>query len=127
LPQRFKTPNENIVYEQFDKDLVILNLESGQYFGVNEAGAAVWLNLMDGGAPDDIAPTGMAALVAGFIEQLLGFGLIEADAAPPTAHALEITTAPTIEVFDDLSDLIIADPIHDVDIEAGWPTMPEQD
>lgn len=28
---------------------------------------------------------------------------------------------PEIEVFDDLAQLILADPIHDVDAEAGWP------
>jgi hypothetical protein len=26
-----------------------------------------------------------------------------------------------LEVFDDLSELLVADPIHDVDEEAGWP------
>ena len=29
--------------------------------------------------------------------------------------------APRIEIFDDLAELIFADPIHDVDEQAGWP------
>ena len=29
---------------------------------------------------------------------------------------------PRIEVFDDLAELILADPIHDVDEQAGWPS-----
>ena len=30
---------------------------------------------------------------------------------------------PGIEVFDDLAELIFGDPIHDVDEQAGWPTL----
>ena len=30
----------------------------------------------------------------------------------------------TVEVFDDLADLLIADPIHDVEATAGWPHRP---
>jgi hypothetical protein len=29
---------------------------------------------------------------------------------------------PAIEVYDDLAELMLADPIHDVDEQAGWPT-----
>jgi hypothetical protein len=29
-----------------------------------------------------------------------------------------------LAVFDDLADLLIADPVHDVDEEAGWPHRP---
>jgi hypothetical protein len=31
----------------------------------------------------------------------------------------------TVEMFDDLADLILTDPIHDVDQNAGWPHRPQ--
>jgi hypothetical protein len=34
-------------------------------------------------------------------------------------------SAPAMEVFDDMADLIKADPIHDVDDVAGWPVRRE--
>ena len=31
---------------------------------------------------------------------------------------------PVIEVFDDLAELIMIDPLHEVDAERGWPVKP---
>ena len=47
-------------------------------------------------------------------------------ATPDAALATELLTADGfgVEVFDDLADLLVADPIHDVDQEAGWPHRP---
>jgi hypothetical protein len=28
---------------------------------------------------------------------------------------------PAVDVYDDLAELIYADPVHDVDEQAGWP------
>lgn len=39
----------------FDGDLVILNLDSGDYFGVNEVGARLWAGLAAGRTPREIA------------------------------------------------------------------------
>lgn len=30
---------------------------------------------------------------------------------------------PQLEIFEDLADLVWADPIHDVDEDTGWPQM----
>ena len=38
----------------------------------------------------------------------------------------DASAAPDLEIYDDLSDLILADPIHDVDNAEGWPKMPGQ-
>lgn len=39
----------------FDGDLVILDLEKGDYFGVNEIGARLWAGLAAGKSPREIA------------------------------------------------------------------------
>jgi hypothetical protein len=40
--------------------------------------------------------------------------------APAAPAAGAVFAPPRLEVFDDLQDLFLVDPIHDVD-EAGWP------
>jgi hypothetical protein len=64
-----------------------------------------------------------------YAEKLVGYGCLAlADtpgAAPLDPATVEVlrasATPPTVEVFDDLADLILADPIHDVEETAGWP------
>ena len=49
------------------------------------------------------------------------------DGDKPAATAAELAAAPgpfTVEMFEDLADLILTDPVHDVDHDAGWPHRP---
>lgn len=39
----------------FDGELVLLDLEKGDYFGVNEVGAELWKRLAEGKSPREIA------------------------------------------------------------------------
>ncbi|MBV1904068.1 MAG: PqqD family protein [Marinosulfonomonas sp.] len=128
----YKVSSADIVFEEFDGDLVVLNLASGQYFGLNSPAAAIWTSLVSGVCPADIANAGpKAKAVNKFVEDLLSFELIfpapdaKATLKPGEIAALRaIGPEPLIEVYDDLADLIVADPIHDVDQEAGWPNLP---
>ena len=38
----FRVAGPDIVFEEFDGELVVLNLASGRYFGFNAPAAAVW-------------------------------------------------------------------------------------
>lgn len=131
---RLAVAGPDIIFEDFDGDLVVLNLKSGQYFGFNPAAAVVWEALMAGAAPAALAEASPdPAAIAPFAQRLLDLELvIVSDAAPAdlAADAAErvaaLAEAPQVQVYDDLADLIVADPIHDVDQEAGWPHMPPQ-
>ncbi|WP_165614980.1 PqqD family protein [Yoonia tamlensis] len=119
---RYKMAGPDVVHEEFDGEIVVLNLQSGQYFGLNESGAALWMSIAAGADPADVS----AAHGAAFAAQLVDLGLIVAsDEAAITADAQDLAAAPTVDVYDDLSDLILADPIHDVDEQQGWPKLPE--
>lgn len=120
---RFTRASPDIVHEDFDGDLVILNVQTGEYFGLNAAAATLWTEIMAGRDP------ALAASETGaqFARRLLDLGLVVAADGPaePTAP-ITLASAPEIEVYDDLSDLILADPIHDVDETAGWPKRPDE-
>ena len=122
----YQKAGDDIVFEQFDNDLVILNLAIGQYFGVNASGAEAWRHLMAGASVDEISCGANSNALDRFLDQLSSFGLVRPTEVAGIGATCVLTDAPTIEAFDDLSDLLLADPIHDVDTEAGWPKMPDQ-
>lgn len=127
MARRYSKVNEDIVFEEFDSDLVVLNLASGQYFGLNEAAADIWKALMKGGDLEMFEiDAGLSDSVEQYIIRLQELGLVVPSEIPCDALICRVSAAPTIDVYDDLSDLIMADPIHDVDAQEGWPQLPEQ-
>lgn len=133
LNTAYKCASADIVFEEFDGDLVVLNLGSGRYFGFNKSAASVWKALMQGVHPAKISGIGPdEPEMRGFVDALLANELVVANAdinapleAAQIADLEADRSAPVVEVYDDLADLIVADPIHDVDAEAGWPVKPE--
>lgn len=129
MSARYKITGPNIVHESFGGDLVVLNLGSGQYFGLNTSGAALWSAIVQGQDTTKLCQDDSSEkVVSDFVAQLHEYGLIVSDDseesnAPTTPLAL--MTLPAIEAYDDLSDLIVADPIHDVDGDMGWPKLPD--
>ncbi|WP_114287431.1 PqqD family protein [Candidatus Halocynthiibacter alkanivorans] len=133
LNTAYKCASADIVFEEFEGDLVVLNLASGRYFGFNKSAASIWNAMMQGVRPSTISAVGPGETdIRGFVDTLLANELVVANAdinAPlDTAQIADLEadrSAPVVEVYDDLADLIVADPIHDVDAEAGWPVKPE--
>ncbi len=124
----FQVSGPDVVYESFGGDLVVLNLATGQYFGLNPSGAELWTAITEGHRPRELGATPEESQMAeAFAAELQALGLIVPSeaAVPATRQPIAISEPPSIEVYDDLSDLIVADPIHDTDAEAGWPKMPE--
>lgn len=125
------TVNEDIVFEEFDGDLVVLNLVTGRYFGLNEPARIIWSAISSGYGTAAIAQaSGSNGVVVGeFLRRLRDLELLTADASlvpRPSDDILvgmlvNVKAAPTVDAYDDLADLIAADPIHDTEEEAGWP------
>jgi coenzyme PQQ synthesis protein D (PqqD) len=111
--------------------LVVLDIATGRYFGFNPTAARIWEALMTGASPSNIAELGFdAASLNGFVEKLVDFKLILSAGVSsgllPDQLRDSLTadlSAPTVEVYEDLADLIVADPIHDVDDQHGWPRI----
>jgi hypothetical protein len=128
----YKIATPHITWEEFDNEYVVLDLESGRYFSFSGGSALVWRGLLAGCSPADLSaeiPELCEARTAFqmFFEALLKNGLFIAD-DPATVEAdifsAEIAAVGTdfnFESFDDLADLLVADPIHDVEVDAGWP------
>jgi len=137
--QRFRVNEPNVVYEAFDEEIVLVNLETGNYYSVRGTGPAIWLELAGGrGAAEIVAalqarysgdPEMITAAIADFARALVEAELlveaangIAASASPGIDATAEKTPfePPVIESYADMQDLLMLDPIHDVDT-AGWP------
>lgn len=131
---RYRLASEDIAGEAFDDEYVLLNLANGFYFSATGPAhvflqgilsgfeVAEMLNAVAGGRLDEARR---------FLSDLHANALIEKN---PEASAervpadwierLQASGGPIVlEVFGDLADLIIADPIHDTDEEKGWPVL----
>lgn len=141
---RFRVNSPNVVDEVFDDEVVVVNLESGRYFCLQRTAARLW-TLLAAGASTDEAVAAFAAqfttpaaeiaeAVSALVGTLLENQLVVADPsrsflAPATVvpSSAEPFDLPALQIFTDMQDLLLLDPIHEVDA-AGWPAAkPDQD
>ena len=140
---RFRVNRPRVVHETLDGEVVIIDLRTGSYYSLTSSGAAVWealdrgfsmgevaksLSGRYGMAPNDVEPS-----VLGLVEELKAEGLIvgvdgddgEREAsAPDPDDATSVDQPfepPRLQKFEDMQDLILLDPVHEIDEEAGWP------
>lgn len=135
----YTTVVPEIASEIFDGELVIANYKLGVYYSISVEGAWIWQGLAHGLTVSQIAQwlarrfgdqtSELPALVEDFVRKLLAEGLVlEASKRDSLAGLPELTgnvfAQPTIERFDDLQELLLLDPVHDVD-HTGWPRRPD--
>lgn len=134
LNSRYALPGAGVVSEAFDGDIVVLDLDSGRYFSFSDSGCAFWEALVEGIAPRAILRDGdiyTAEDVQNFLQQIVEFRLLVAvteDATSELSDAIATKLSDAkeqleISVYDDLADLFLFDPIHEVEEEAGWPAV----
>ncbi len=137
---RFRVNRPSIVNDAIDGEVVMINLDTGSYFSADTVGAAVWEAISKGASVNESVNHVAARFegelaeirnaVCAFVERLQREGLIVAD--PAAVSALPAMAAvgtpkvpfcePKLERYDDMQDMLLADPIHEV-TDAGWPNV----
>ena len=137
LSGRYRSASSDIACEEFDGEIVVLNLASGHYFDLNHSASFLMNGLLAGHAIEDLgaidgapfSPEDVAGLVADLVAHELVVADTDTEAAPVDAATIVAAQAladkPHLEMHDDLADLIIADPIHDTNEAVGWPAPKE--
>ena len=133
---RYEISSPQVIHETIDGEVVIINLESGNYYSLRGTGARAWAGIDQGAEPSAIAGdlessfagAGSAgAEVETFLAALEAEGLIRASDQPDVPLALPEPAGaaayapPVLETFTDMQDLILLDPVHEVDEAHGWP------
>jgi len=135
---RFRVDERHVAHRAVDGEVIAIHFVSGTYFIMPATAGEVWQMLAAGvPLPDVVArcqdagatPETVASEIQGFVDQLLAADLIEpdgdlADAAPPALPTISAYSTPTLEKFEDMAELIMLDPVHDVS-DAGWPHRPQ--
>jgi hypothetical protein len=136
----YTVASSDIVSEDFDGEFVVLDLSCGKYYSMDAAASALWRVISAGASMEALAaavagPPGAAGssvtaeAIRELAERLVAYGCLAPSGSagsteidPAAIEVLRTSSAPpTIQMFDDLADLIMADPIHDVEETAGWP------
>lgn len=123
--------------EVLGDEVVALNVETGIYFSMRGLAATLWHDLAAGCPVETLAghardQGGSGERVTDFAAQLTQHGLMRPAAPRPFAAELASTAlfrggqAIVFEVYEDMQDLILSDPIHDVDETMGWPARQAQ-
>jgi hypothetical protein len=124
-----------------------MNLKSGNYYSSDGVGSLLWHGIELGKTHSQLldlvrtafpsVPEDLAAALDPFIGELITHELVRempAERAGARSDELELThvngsgefRAPILNVYVDMKDLLLLDPIHDVD-ELGWPTPKSAD
>ena len=137
----FRPNAPHVVHEIIDGEAILVNMQTGRYYSASEVGAVVW-GLIEAGAPVRAIVDRVAARYRGdreeiamglesFLAELEREGLIvphEGAVAfsDGAADGRDVSPAgapfvpPELRSYTDMEDLLLLDPIHDVD-ETGWP------
>ena len=140
--------NTAAIYDIIDGDIVIIHLETGNYYNLSNTGAFIWQlivkdvsfeNLVMALTSDyDASGSDVEEDLKTFLTKLEAEGLVEQGSAKEAGSSnngsKKVETQkgeyikPTLSVFSDMQDFLLVDPIHEVD-EKGLPkyTPPKPD
>ena len=130
------------VSEIIEGEAIVVNLKTGCYFSIGKVGALVWDCVMKNLDSADTAKRIAKVFdvdekiarreIDVFIQELLKESLVVtedgAGSSPinsveeqnPAAQKLAYET-PRLVKFEDMQDLLLLDPVHEVDEQQGWP------
>ena len=132
--------DEKMFCDIADGIAIVINSETGIYYGLNGFGTAVFENILNGasteavlaavkampGAPAD-SETRLGNFVAALIKHEIvlqgpsGEGAVNLDPAIAEADSFALE----VKEYSDAQELLLADPIHEVRTDTGW--KPEKD
>ena len=141
----YRINRPNVVYETFDDEIVIINLDSGNYYSLDKAGADIWDFIERGAAISEIVEgiinrykssklDNIKNAVNQSITELEKEGLIVPNKTEKSENRKSssiqvkaqlkteklIFKKPVLEKFTDMQDFLLVDPIHEIDY-TDWP------
>lgn len=128
--QSYRINSPGVIHETIDEEVVIINLDKGHYYSLDGCGAWIWKALVTGLPPTTIAEAfdgeqeTIGVAVSELVAELESESLIVAADAGAAIGEMEAPTAPfeavKLQRYSDMEELLLLDPIHEVD-EQGWP------
>ena len=141
MNRRYTIDDSCVVSEIIDGEAIMLHQVSGDYFSAEGLGCLIWRWIGEGRSrqqmldllarrSSQLSPDPSQAFDS-FIADLLTHGLIQEveaggepdpeDPSEPPINGEAEFAAPVLHVYTDMRDLLLLDPIHEVDEMGGWP------
>ena len=141
----YRIEKAEVVSDIIDGEAIILNRNYGDYFSTDGVGGLIWQWIGEGQSRSQIlnmlnarfsaSRAEIATAVDSFLADLVAHKLVrevvEGDESatetliePQTNPEAEFVR-PTLHVYSDIRNMVLLDPIHDVDENIGWP-MPKR-
>ena len=139
---RFRLNTPDVMHETIDAEVIVIHLVSGNYYSLRETAAQIWAlvdttgalsveELVDALAVRYAGPRSeIEKAVTRFVSELAEEGLVagvetEDGARPDLARQPNGVSGlpfepPRVEKYTDMQDLVLLDPVHQVD-DTGWP------
>ena len=138
--RRFRIKNPQVIHETVDGEAVVVNLETGNYYSFVDSAQQIWAAVEREESAEEVLAGIHAAYegerhrlegsVQAFLAALEEEGLIVSWEAPPAAPTTRPPipsptrkpfTPPVLDRFTDMQELILLDPVHEIQDDAGWP------
>ena len=126
---------EHVAYDTIDGEVVVVHFVHGYYYAMSGTAAQIWNWLVEGYRVSDIADHIRCAYqdadgnaIYDFVRRLIDENLLE-ERGPLSTRcdplpAIDTSSGfvpPEFEKHEDMQELIVLDPIHEVDSDSGWP------
>jgi hypothetical protein len=138
---RFRVNQTNVVHETFEAEVLVVNLDSGTYYSLLDTGARAWHCIVGEVSVKEMTDYLAAGYeadtevirngVCDFLTELVQENIVEkigdpgnmtdqGSVLPQHNGPRQPFTQPKFQRFTDMQELLLLDPVHDVN-EAGWP------
>ncbi len=131
---RYQPRDKDIVWEVSEGEVLLIDLSRGIYYSARQGTAQLVHDLMHGHSSEEIAtrwaerfPSGAdpKAHLSTVLRLFTSDGLVtergQSPAHPGPILELESNDFTAVERYDDMTEIFEMDPIHDGDLEHGWP------
>ena len=144
LTKRFRINSPKVVHDSIDNEVIIIEFDSGNYYSLNQSGSDIWMLIHEESSIKEIFDNLSAKYQTNshsieeklwpFLKELKNENLIIEieNKDQKTSKKLSIKQnnnkktdksdfeIPILQKYSDMQDLLLLDPIHEVD-EKGWP------
>lgn len=134
----YRLNEEKMFYDFADGQAVVINYQTGMYYGMGLLASAILDRIVAGKDVNEIitaakelpqCPSDITDRVQNFVKELLEKEVIVS--GPTAAGGSEPLSDEVaadgfdlkLDMFAEMADLLLADPVHDVDMNEGWPKL----
>jgi hypothetical protein len=136
----YRLNHPDVIQETVDGEAIVIHTPTGVYYSLEGTAEHLWNAFLAGHTPAEIAGSypddarlSSAAVIAAierFAHQLQDEQLLlprdpptDPGSVPPASQPFSV---PSLQRFTDMQELLLVDPIHEVDPQSGWPARPDK-